>query len=65
MELQPAKKVIPNNYFLKGCNVSSAHDRQILESMQKRAIGETPNKNVLISNRKFKPQYIFSMEIWL
>lgn len=44
MKLQPAKEAIPNNYFLKGCNESSIHDRQILESMQKRAIPETPNK---------------------
>lgn len=44
MELQPAEEVFPNNYFLKGCYVSSFHDRQILESMQKKAISETPNK---------------------
>lgn len=66
MELQPAKEAIPNNYFLKGCNVSSIHDRQILESMKKRAIPETPNKkNVLVATRKFEPQYILSMETQL
>jgi len=45
MELQPAKEVILTNYLLKGCNVSPVHDRQILDSMQSRAVNDTPNSS--------------------